>query len=118
MHASGCQLYLSSFVSLSPLPIPDMRVLVLTYGTRGDVQPYVALGSALVAAGHECDICTHRDFELFIKEYGLGFLEYGGENPQEMFNYCVKEGIFSRTFVREIPKVAYRWMDEWAKVWT
>ena len=93
-----------------------MRVLALTYGTRGDVQPYVALGAALVAAGHQCDICTHALFKSFVEEYGLGFVEYTGENPQTMFDYCVREGIFSWTFVREVPYVAHQWMDAWVKV--
>jgi UDP:flavonoid glycosyltransferase YjiC (YdhE family) len=30
-----------------------MRITVLTLGTRGDVQPYVALGLGLQRAGHQ-----------------------------------------------------------------
>ena len=29
-----------------------MRITILTVGTRGDVQPYIALGLGLQAAGH------------------------------------------------------------------
>lgn len=51
---------------LSPLP-PDpaaiaarpMRALILAYGLPADVEPYVALGAALAAAGHVCTVCTH-----------------------------------------------------------
>ena len=34
-----------------------MNILILTIGTRGDVQPYVALGKGLRAAGHDVTIC-------------------------------------------------------------
>jgi sterol 3beta-glucosyltransferase len=50
-----------------------MRILILTYGSRGDVQPFVALGRALVARGHEVTLGTARRFETFVREAGLGF---------------------------------------------
>jgi sterol 3beta-glucosyltransferase len=50
-----------------------MKILIATIGTRGDVEPYVALGRALMASGHEITICTCAHFEPFIREYGLGY---------------------------------------------
>ncbi|MBL6427292.1 MAG: glycosyltransferase family 1 protein [Maritimibacter sp.] len=50
-----------------------MRILILTYGSRGDVQPFVALGRALVARGHDVTLGTARRFETFVREAGLGF---------------------------------------------
>ena len=50
-----------------------MKILIVTIGTRGDVQPYVALGRALMESGHEITICTCAHFEAFIREYGLGY---------------------------------------------
>ncbi len=35
-----------------------MNITILTIGTRGDVQPYVALGIGLQAAGHTVTIAT------------------------------------------------------------
>ena len=51
----------------------SMKIMILTIGTRGDVQPYIALGRALMASGHEITICTCAHFEPFIREYGLGY---------------------------------------------
>jgi len=51
-----------------------MRILILTVGTRGDVQPYVALAKGLISAGHEVSICTCQIFESFIRSYGIGYL--------------------------------------------
>ena len=50
-----------------------MNVLIVTFGTRGDVQPYIALGKGLLAAGHDVTICTCANFESFITEHGLGY---------------------------------------------
>ncbi len=50
-----------------------MKILIATIGTRGDVQPYIALGRALMASGHEITICTSAQFEPFVREYGLGY---------------------------------------------
>ncbi|MCP4020532.1 MAG: glycosyltransferase family 1 protein [Desulfobacteraceae bacterium] len=50
-----------------------MKILIVTIGTRGDVQPYVALGRALMESGNEVTICTCAHFEPFVREYGLGY---------------------------------------------
>ena len=50
-----------------------MHVLIQTMGSRGDVQPYLALGLGLVAAGHQVTINTSTRYELWIRESGLGF---------------------------------------------
>ena len=56
-----------------------MHILILTVGSRGDVQPYVALGLGLQAAGHSVTLATVAAFEGFIKERGLGVAPLRGE---------------------------------------
>ncbi|MCU0566012.1 MAG: glycosyltransferase [Oculatellaceae cyanobacterium Prado106] len=58
-----------------------MKITLLTYGSRGDVQPYIALGLGLKAAGHQVRIATARLYESFVKGYGLDFAPLAG-NPQ------------------------------------
>jgi vancomycin aglycone glucosyltransferase len=48
-----------------------MRVLLSTIGSRGDVQPLVALALELRALGHEVRLCVPPDFKEWIE--GLGF---------------------------------------------
>jgi sterol 3beta-glucosyltransferase len=60
-----------------------MRVTINAFGTRGDVQPYIALGKGLRAAGHEVRITTHRIFEGFVREHGLDFSPMEGD-PREI----------------------------------
>ncbi len=37
-----------------------MQVAILTIGTRGDIQPYIALGRGLQAAGYEVKVVTFQ----------------------------------------------------------
>jgi sterol 3beta-glucosyltransferase len=46
-------------------------VAILTVGSRGDVQPFVALGVGLKEAGHEVTLATGRSFEAFVSEWGV-----------------------------------------------
>ena len=48
-----------------------MKVLIFTLGTRGDVQPYIALGRALIAAGHDVVLSTGEGFDDFIEDHGI-----------------------------------------------
>ncbi len=54
-----------------------MRITILSVGSRGDVQPYVALGKGLAAAGHEVRLATHSAFEGFVRGHGLDFGSVG-----------------------------------------
>ena len=48
-----------------------MKILILTLGTRGDVQPYIALGMGLQRSGYDVTIATSARFTPMITERGL-----------------------------------------------
>ena len=54
-----------------PLNPQSIRFLVLSYGTRGDVQPYIALCLILMKNGHQCRIATHTDYKDWIESFGI-----------------------------------------------
>jgi len=56
-----------------------MRVTIITAGSRGDVQPYVALGMGLKRAGHKVAIATHETFREGVTQYGLEFAPISGD---------------------------------------
>jgi sterol 3beta-glucosyltransferase len=58
-----------------------MRVTMVCVGSQGDVQPYIALGLGLQAAGHSVRLATHAEFEIFVRSYGLDFFLLEG-NPR------------------------------------
>lgn len=53
-----------------------MRVLILTHGSRGDIQPFVALGAALIDAGHETTLVAPASSRSFAQGYGMKVLEF------------------------------------------
>jgi sterol 3beta-glucosyltransferase len=55
-----------------------MQITIIALGSRGDVQPYIALGTGLKKAGHTVRVLASRDFEELVTAYGLGFVDMGG----------------------------------------
>jgi sterol 3beta-glucosyltransferase len=49
------------------------EIAIVASGTRGDVQPYVALGKGLKEAGHHVRLLTSEDFETLVTDAGLAF---------------------------------------------
>jgi vancomycin aglycone glucosyltransferase len=56
-----------------------MRLLLSTIGSRGDVQPLVALASHMKASGHEVRICAPPDFREWIESLGIPVTPIGPE---------------------------------------
>lgn len=56
-----------------------MRVQLSTIGSRGDVQPLIALALELRAQGHESRLCAPPDFRDLVEGYGLSFVPVGTE---------------------------------------
>ena len=56
-----------------------MRVLLSTIGSRGDVQPMVALAVQLRELGQEARVCAPPDFRDWIEDLGIPFVPLGPE---------------------------------------
>ncbi|ORY57798.1 uncharacterized protein BCR38DRAFT_461077 [Pseudomassariella vexata] len=71
-------------------PPPKLNVVIQIVGSRGDVQPFVALGLVLKNTyGHRVRIATHGTFQKFVEENGLEFFCIGGD-PAELMAFMVK----------------------------
>jgi sterol 3beta-glucosyltransferase len=46
-----------------------VRITILSYGSRGDVQPYLALGLGLARAGHTVRLAAPEVFGPFVQQY-------------------------------------------------
>ena len=55
-----------------------MQITIIAGGSRGDVQPYVALGKGLKEAGHTVRVLAPQDYQDLITAYGLEFFDMGG----------------------------------------
>jgi UDP:flavonoid glycosyltransferase YjiC (YdhE family) len=68
-----------------------LRLTVVTGGSRGDVQPFVALGEGLRVSGHEVTIATYGPFEELVRSRALGFARLSGD-PRELIENLLKCG--------------------------
>ncbi|KAH6574734.1 hypothetical protein BASA62_002321 [Batrachochytrium salamandrivorans] len=88
-----------------------MHITCLTIGTRGDVQPYIALCKAFMADGHVCRLATHLEYQDWIEGFGIEFRPVQG-NPAELMQLCVDNGLFTVSFIREAMGKFRGWVDE------
>ncbi|PKX91190.1 putative UDP-glucose,sterol transferase [Aspergillus novofumigatus IBT 16806] len=73
-----------------PAPFPlRLNIVIQVVGSRGDVQPFVALGMALKERGHRVRLATHLAFRDFVQDHGLEFFNIGGD-PAELMAFMVK----------------------------
>jgi len=66
-----------------------LNIVILIVGSRGDVQPFIALGKELLKYGHRIRLATHETFRSFVLDAGLGFYPLGAD-PAELMAYAVK----------------------------
>ncbi|XP_040373222.1 sterol 3-beta-glucosyltransferase UGT80A2 isoform X2 [Rosa chinensis] len=69
----------SSGASENVPDIPPLQIVMLIVGTRGDVQPFVAIGKKLQEYGHRVRLATHANFKDFVLTAGLEFFPLGGD---------------------------------------
>lgn len=93
-----------------------MRIAIFTMGTRGDVQPYVALAKQAVKRGHSAIICTGQTFEKLIRENGVEFAKAESdlmalletEEGKNIFNNAGKHIMKTMKYMKEVINPAYR----------
>ena len=98
-----------SFLNFKP-PQP-MKITCLTIGSRGDVQPYIALCKGLLAEGHKTRIATHAEFKDWIESHGIEFAPVEGD-PGELMRLCIENGTFTLSFLREANSAFRGWLDD------
>ncbi|MEU1129977.1 glycosyltransferase [Streptomyces sp. NPDC005900] len=76
-----------------------MKVALLAFGSRGDIQPFLALGTGLRARGHEVDLATTTDFKGMVEHAGLNFREIPGSTG----NYFKMPGVIKA--LRKSPSI-------------
>lgn len=71
--------------------LPHLNIAIHIVGSRGDVQPFIAIGQILTQPpySHRVRICTHPVFKDFVEENGLEFFSIGGD-PNSLMAYMVK----------------------------
>ncbi len=61
-----------------------MKITCFAAGSRGDIQPCLALCKGLLEAGYEVRLAAPEDFAAFIREHGVAFAPLRGDVQQIM----------------------------------
>jgi len=81
------------------LPMPSKHFVCLTIGSRGDVQPYIALGKALQKEGHRVTIVTHEEYKEWVTGFGVEHRTAGGD-PGALMKLSVENKVSSLSIIR------------------
>mmetsp|Transcript_55022 Transcript_55022/g.159293 ORF Transcript_55022/g.159293 Transcript_55022/m.159293 type:complete len:459 (-) Transcript_55022:168-1544(-) len=86
------------------------RVAIMSYGSRGDVQPFVALGTRLLEEGTQVLVVTNVDQTDFVRSFGLevaGTMSSCREGFESVeFSQGIATGNFSAFFARQFKEKA------------
>ena len=95
-----------------------MRIGIIALGSRGDVQPYVALGQGLRRAGHSVRLLSHENFEELATAYGLEFCPMYGNVQAIIQNPETREKLAKGNFLgvtrvtsQEARRAAIAWAE-------
>lgn len=96
-------------------------VALLTYGTRGDVEPFVALAAGLRAAGYEPRLAGPEGFASLAVDRGIAFQPLPGDLPALVRSMVTEAGtnwprmvVALSRFIAPLAAQAYRILIEWA----
>ncbi|CAK1366767.1 unnamed protein product [Cercospora beticola] len=91
-------------------PKQSLNIVCLTIGSRGDVQPYIALCKGFLDEGHKPTIATHSEFRPWVEKHGIAFKDVDGD-PAELMRICVENGMFTPSFFLEASSKFRGWLD-------
>ncbi|ORZ15729.1 hypothetical protein BCR42DRAFT_415793 [Absidia repens] len=92
-------------------PKKPLTITCLTIGSRGDVQPYIALCKQLQQdGGHHCRIASHGEYQSWVEAYGIEFRCIGGD-PGELMRLCIENNFLSFSFIKAGYKLFYTWFN-------
>lgn len=72
-----------------------MNITMISIGSRGDVQPYIALAKGLQKDGHNVKIATHEEFRSWVIGHGIKFAPLAG-NPAVLMVSGINLEIYNR----------------------
>jgi UDP:flavonoid glycosyltransferase YjiC (YdhE family) len=83
-----------------------MKIMIIAPGSRGDVQPYIALGKGLKNAGHAIRFVSHQNFEKLVTSYGLEFWSVDSDIQGIVETDSMREQIEKGNFLSMMAKMA------------
>ena len=78
-----------------------MNITILTYGSRGDVQPFLPLSLGLMSRGHKVILTAPSRFKSLVEEHGITFFPLAGD-PEDLSRRLNDAGYNFLKQVREL----------------
>ncbi len=97
-----------------------MHLIIATTGTRGNVQPYVAVGKELSRRGYQITVATNEDYRALVESNHLAFRGVCGSYRELFTSPAALRWIetsgnpirFARGFRRLFEPVAEKWIND------
>src|SRR5215211_3736036 len=90
-----------------------MKITILTYGSRGDVQPFLPLSLGLMKKGHLVKLAAPFRFKKFVEERGIDFVPLAGD-PEDLSRRLNNAG---QNLVKLINELTNHAVEIGADVW-
>jgi len=90
-----------------------MKITILTYGSRGDVQPFIPLSLRLMAKGHSVKLAAPFRFKTQVEEHGINFVPLAGD-PEDLSRRLNDAG---HNFIKMISELMSHAIRIGADVW-
>lgn len=68
-------------ITEATVQLPRRRIVFTTFGSLGDLYPYLAVARELQARGHQTVIATTRRFQAYVEAAGVGFHAVRPDGP-------------------------------------
>jgi sterol 3beta-glucosyltransferase len=88
-----------------------MNIGIFTYGTRGDVQPYIALAIGLIDKGHQVSLAAPENFKELVEGFGLTFYPLYG-NAEEGMNSPKGQSVLKTENTIKLMKYFFKMLNE------
>lgn len=75
-----------------------MKIAICTIGSRGDVQPFLALGEYLKQHGHEVRVASAKMYESLASNYAVDYVGFEGDYASIMDDESMKKEIGKNPF--------------------
>jgi len=90
-----------------------MKITILTYGSRGDVQPFLPLSLGLMEKGHSVKLAAPFRFKKLVEEHGINLVPLAGD-PEDLSRRLNDAG---HNFIKMIRELMSHAIEIGADVW-
>jgi UDP:flavonoid glycosyltransferase YjiC (YdhE family) len=92
-----------------------MKVVLAAYGSRGDTEPFAAVGRELLRRGHDVCMAVAPQMVWFVESAGLAAVPFGPESLASVRNRSPHDPVGA---VMDEKEYLFRAMEEWATALT